>query len=297
MNKKWVVWGTFQDLCDELASKIPPGFKSIYGIPTGGSLVALRLSKILDLLMVDCPIDGSTLVVDDIVDSGETLYEYRKYYTASLYYKPHSKVKPRAFVKIADNDVWVNFPYEEENRAGEDIVRRMIQYVGEDCQREGLIDTPKRVVKAWEELFEGYTKDPKEILSVGFQEGSCGEMVILKSSPFYSICEHHLLPFFGVISVGYLPNDKVVGISKLSRLVKVFSRRMQIQERMTSQIADTLMDVTKPKGVMVLVEAKHLCMAVRGIKESGSSMITSAIRGDFEDEKVRQEFLSLIDRR
>lgn len=296
MNKKRVTWGQFQDLCDELASKIPPGFKSIYGIPTGGSLVALRLSKILNLLMVDCLGDDNTLVVDDIVDSGLTLSRHRGYFTVSLHRKPHCKLSPNIYVEEVPNDNWIIYPYEIDNRGGEDIVRRMIQYVGEDCQREGLVNTPKRVVKAWKELFEGYTKDPKEILNVGFQEGSCEEMVILKDSPFYSTCEHHLLSFFGTVSIGYLPEDKVVGISKLSRLVKVFSRRMQIQERMTSQIADTLMDVARPKGVMVLVEAKHLCMAIRGVRESGSSMITSAIRGAFEDEKVRQEFLNLIKR-
>lgn len=179
----------------------------------------------------------------------------------------------------------------------EENIREIFDYIGEDRKREGLLDTPKRVVKSWEHLFSGYKKDPKEILGRVFSDGACDEMVVLKDIEFYSVCEHHMLPFFGKISIGYIPDSKVVGISKLARLVEVFSRRLQIQEKMTSQIADTLMEVLQPKGVMVVAEAKHMCMVMRGVEKQNSMMITSAIRGLFrKEQKTREEFMGLIRR-
>lgn len=171
----------------------------------------------------------------------------------------------------------------------------LLKYIGEDPEREGLIDTPKRILKSYDELYAGYKQNPKEILGTVFEDGACDEMVILKDIEFYSMCEHHQLPFFGKISIGYIPNGKVVGVSKLARLVEVFARRMQIQERLTSQIADTLNEVLEPKGVMVICEAQHLCMVSRGVKKQNSKMITSAIRGVFkEKQEARNEFLQLI---
>ena len=179
----------------------------------------------------------------------------------------------------------------------EENIREIFDYIGEDRNREGLLDTPKRVVKSWEHLFSGYKKNPKEILGTVFSDGACDEMVVLKDIEFYSVCEHHMLPFFGKISIGYIPDSKVVGISKLARLVEVFSRRLQIQEKMTSQIADTLMEVLQPKGVMVVAEAKHMCMVMRGVEKQNSMMMTSAIRGLFrKEQKTREEFMGLIKR-
>ena len=166
----------------------------------------------------------------------------------------------------------------------QEIIRCIFDYIGEDRNREGLLETPKRVVKSWEHLYSGYKSDPKEILGRVFTEGACDEMVVLKNIEFYSVCEHHLLPFFGKISIGYIPDSKVVGISKLARLVEVYSRRLQIQEKMTSQIADTLMEVLQPKGVMVVAEAKHMCMVMRGVEKQNSIMLTSAIRGLFKSD-------------
>lgn len=174
-------------------------------------------------------------------------------------------------------------------------LREIFDFIGEDREREGLLETPKRVIKSWEHLYSGYKSDPKEILGKVFIEGACDEMVVLKNIEFYSICEHHLLPFFGRISIGYIPNSKVVGISKLARLVEVYSRRLQIQEKMTSQIADTLMEVLQPKGVMVVTEAKHMCMVMRGVEKQNSLMLTSAIRGLFKsDHRTREEFMGHI---
>lgn len=177
----------------------------------------------------------------------------------------------------------------------QDTIRQIFDYIGEDRNREGLKGTPDRVVRSWEHIYSGYSQDPHEVLSTVFEDGACDEMVVLKNIEFYSMCEHHMLPFFGSISVGYIPDRKVVGISKLARLVEVFSRRLQIQEKMTGQIADTIMEVLQPKGAMVVCEAKHLCMVMRGVEKQQSVMVTSAVRGLFKsDSRTREEFMGLI---
>ncbi|RAX57682.1 GTP cyclohydrolase I FolE [Helicobacter monodelphidis] len=177
----------------------------------------------------------------------------------------------------------------------EKLIQDIFEFIGEDKHREGLLETPKRVIKSWETLFKGYNEDPKEVLGTVFEQGACDEMVVLKEIEFYSMCEHHLLPFFGVVHIGYIPDSKVLGISKLARLTEVFARRLQIQEQMTAQIADTLMEVLAPKGVMVVAEAKHMCMLMRGVEKQNSLMITSAIRGRFKsDAKTREEFMAHI---
>ena len=173
-------------------------------------------------------------------------------------------------------------------------MRELILAVGEDPEREGLLGTPERVSRMYAELFEGLRTDPKELLSVGFEVGH-DEMVILKDIPFYSVCEHHFMPFHGVAAVGYIPDGRVVGLSKLARLVDAYARRPQIQEQLTGQIADTLMDALHPDGVAVVIEAEHLCMTARGVKKPGSRMVTSATRGTFRKSDVtRAEFLSLV---
>lgn len=176
----------------------------------------------------------------------------------------------------------------------EDNIRLFINFIGDNSAREGLKETPERVVKSFTELFSGYYTNPADIFK-SFTEGACQEMVVVKDIDFYSTCEHHLLPFYGTISVGYLPNGKVIGVSKLARLIEVFSRRLQIQERLTAQIADSIMNNLNPLGVMVISKAKHLCMIARGVKKQNSQMITSAIRGKFEDNAVRNEFLKLLE--
>lgn len=175
------------------------------------------------------------------------------------------------------------------------LVRRMLAAIGEDPDREGLRDTPKRVVKSWKELFGGYTQSPAEILSTVFEDGACEEMVILKDIEFQSTCEHHMLPFLGKAHVAYIPKGKVVGLSKLARLVDCFGKRLQIQEKMTKQIAAAINENLKPAGVAVVIEAHHQCMSCRGVKKQGTTMITSAMSGAFmEDPAARAEFMSLI---
>ncbi len=175
-------------------------------------------------------------------------------------------------------------------------VESMIDALGLDTASEGLAETPRRIADMYLELFEGLWLDPHEPLSVQFTEGH-SEMVILKDIPFYSMCEHHFLPFHGIAHVGYLPDGRIVGLSKLARAVEIYARRPQVQERLTSQIADCLEEVIGAKGAGVVIEAEHLCMTSRGIRKPGSSMVTSAMRGRFrDDEATRQEFLRLIGR-
>ncbi|MBI2303230.1 MAG: GTP cyclohydrolase I FolE [Chloroflexi bacterium] len=181
----------------------------------------------------------------------------------------------------------------------EEAVTRIIEAIGEDPQREGLAGTPQRIAEMYGEIFEGLYMDPGEELLVGFEEGH-QEMVILKDIPFYSMCEHHFLPFYGVAHVGYLPNGsgRVVGASKLARVVEVLAKRPQIQERLTTQIADTILETLQPDGVAVVIQAEHLCMTMRGVKKPGSNVITSATRGRFRRKAItRSEFLTLIQSR
>ena len=179
----------------------------------------------------------------------------------------------------------------------QDIIRQLLAELGEDPSREGLIDTPKRVEKALKFLTSGYNADVDTVLNNALFTVDYNEMVIVKDIDFYSLCEHHLLPFFGRCHIAYIPQGKVIGLSKIPRLVEIFARRLQIQERMTSQIADTIREKIEPLGVAVVIEATHLCMAMRGVEKQNSFAITSAMLGAFQnDARTRMEFLELIRR-
>jgi GTP cyclohydrolase I len=169
----------------------------------------------------------------------------------------------------------------------------MLKAIGEDPTREGLRGTPRRIAEMYRELFAGLKHDPAEVLQVSFDEGH-SEMVIVKDIPFYTVCEHHFLPFHGVAHVGYIPRGRVVGISKLARAVEILARRPQLQERLTSQIADSIMTTLEPNGVGVVLEGEHLCMTMRGVKKPGSRVVTSAMRGVFKSGPTRAEFMALI---
>ncbi|MDR5777147.1 MULTISPECIES: GTP cyclohydrolase I FolE [unclassified Caballeronia] len=199
--------------------------------------------------------------------------------TQTLYTQPQSNLSPR--------------PTREE---AEDAVRVLLRWAGDDPQREGLIDTPARVVRAYEEFFRGYEQDPREILARTFSEvQGYDEMIVLKDIRFESYCEHHMVPIIGRAHIAYLPDRRVVGISKLARLVDAFAKRLQIQEKMTAQIADTLNEVLQPIGVGVILEAAHQCMSTRGVHKAGVSMVTSRMLGSFRDDpSTRREFLSIV---
>jgi len=180
----------------------------------------------------------------------------------------------------------------------EDLLREMIIRLGEDPEREGLLRTPNRVHKAYEYLTRGYREDPEALLKKALFTVSYDEMVIVKDVEMFSLCEHHMLPFFGKVHVAYIPKGKVIGLSKIPRLIEIFSRRLQIQERLTTQIAETIQRTIEPQGVGVVVEARHLCMMMRGVEKQHSAAVTSSMLGCFrEEQETRNEFLSLIRQR
>lgn len=301
MNKRKLSWSDVERLAKELAEHITSekkisDFNTIYGVPRGGIYVALLLKKYLKLPLVTEPLDNS-LLVDDIVDSGATIAKYhgKCLAIASLHIKPHTFIKPHFFVEETDD--WVVYPWElEKEETIQDNVRRILEMIGENPNREGLLDTPNRVAKAYDEWFKGYRMDPRDILKPIFHE-QYDEMITLCNIEFVSFCEHHMARIKGVAHVAYIPNNgNVVGLSKLARLVDCFASRLQIQERMTEQIASSLFNILEPLGCMVVIEAKHDCISSRGIKKQSSVMITSSVRGVFADplKGARQEFLSLI---
>ncbi|MGV8937022.1 MAG: GTP cyclohydrolase I FolE [Allorhizobium sp.] len=192
--------------------------------------------------------------------------------------------------KLSPSDVR---PSREE---AEDAVRVLLRWAGDDPQREGLIDTPKRVVKAYQELFAGYDADIDEVLGRTFEEvAGYDDMVLVRDIPFFSHCEHHMLPVFGKAHVAYIPDGRVLGLSKIARIVDVFGRRLQTQEAMTAQIADALTETLNPLGVAVLIEAEHMCMAMRGVQKSGSTTLTTTFTGSFKQNATEQvRFMTMV---
>lgn len=271
-------------------------YANVFGIPRGGHYPAAVIARILGLEQVFDPqrIGRETLLVDDLVDSGKTRDEWKARTGCdflAVYVTDADKADYFGEVK-APND-WLVFP-DESGSGIEENAKRILQYIGEDVAREGLLETPKRMRRAWDEIFAGYKTDPHDLVKT-FVQGTCKEMVILKHAEFYSTCEHHFFPFFGHCSIGYLPNKKVIGVSKMARLLDCYSRRMQIQERMTTQIADFLEKELEALGVYVVCEGVHFCMTSRGVRKQDASMVTSAIRGEFvNNHALRAEFLSLI---
>lgn len=262
----------------------------IYPIPRGGIPVAYALLPRVYSAIVDDPAVAD-IFVDDLIDSGRTRDRFMEAYPSKEFFTLIDKTN-------LGSD-WVVFPWEVSpdgrDQSADDIVVRLLQHIGEDPNRGGLVDTPRRVLKAWQHWASGYGADIPSILKT-FEDGadSCDEMVVVKDIPFYSHCEHHLAPFFGTVTVAYVPNGKIVGLSKLSRVVSAFARRLQVQERLTNQIADALQDHLAPLGVGIVVTARHLCMESRGIEQQGSITITSALRGVMRDSaSARSEFLAL----
>jgi len=267
---------------------------NLYGVPRGGIPAAYLVGRALldrdcDFEIVD-RIEDADAIIDDIVDSGATRERYRKIDCLL----PFCALYDKLMNPLLD---WLVFPWEgTEQGSAEDIPRRLLQYVGEDTNREGLKETPARFLRAWQHYTKGYKEQPADVLKV-FQDGAdkVDEMVLVRDIPVYSHCEHHLAPFFGVAHVAYIPNGKVVGLSKLARLVDVFARRLQVQERLTQQIAHALNDALRPTGVGVVVNCRHMCMEARGVQRQGSSTLTSCLLGAIkEEDSARAEFLQLV---
>lgn len=265
-----------------------------YGVPQGGYVPAVLVAQALGIEVLDAPKAGC-LIVDDLVDSGRTLLPYADlgYYVDALYRKPHSpkNIAPNAI----EVDDWIVFPWEKEDGAPEDGIVRLIEYIGEDPTREGLLDTPKRVLKAFKEMTEGYEQDASTILGTTFDVGQVDEMIIVRNIEFVSLCEHHMLPFTGTAIVAYIPAERVVGLSKIARLVDMFSRRLQVQERLTQQITAAMDEVLMPEGSACIIEAAHSCMGCRGVRKPSARMVTSSLTGVFRQHEVRAELLSLAD--
>ncbi len=187
-----------------------------------------------------------------------------------------------------------NYPIDERNLELEEHYRRILELLGEDVGREGLVKTPQRVARAMQTLTRGYRMDPKAVLNSAKFKEDYSQMVIVKNIDFYSLCEHHMLPFFGKVHVAYIPNGYITGLSKIARVVDIFSHRLQVQERMTMQIKDCIQETLNPLGVMVVVEAQHMCMQMRGVEKQNSITTTSDFTGAFNQAKTREEFMNLI---
>ena len=264
----------------------------IYPVPRGGIYVAIMLQHLIN---AEEQIDNweivestseATIIVDDIIDTGSTMQYYERKYSHIPFF---------ALVLKEDNE-WVSFPWERmtKDNGPVDNVRRLLEYIGEDPKREGLVETPKRVIRSYETLFGGYKQKPEDVLKL-FKDGACNEMVLLKDVEFTSFCEHHILPFFGKAHIAYIPDGRVIGISKLARILEIYARRLQIQERIGQQITDCLMKFLKPKGAACVLEAQHACMVCRGVQKQNSVMMTSSLTGVFlEHVQTRSEFFSMI---
>lgn len=285
--------GLVEKLSVEIRRNAGPNWLDVYAVPRGGVPVALALQRYIpNMTIVDEP-EKATLFVDDIIDSGETMRRLCDEHPGKMFYALIDKTDPLEPLKHE----WVVFPWEGEAEGGiEDNFRRILQFVGEDAGREGLLETPRRVAKAWTNYWaSGYGKDPASVLKV-FSDGAenHNQMVTVKDIPIYSHCEHHLAPIFGTVTISYIPDGKIVGLSKLSRLAEMYARRLQVQERLTDQIADALFKHTGAKGVGVMVKARHMCMESRGICQQGHHTVTTALRGAMLDEPdTRAEFLSI----
>ena len=288
------VAGMVQDVAEAIVEHVDRPYQklNIFPVPRGGVPVAYHLLKFFPNANIVDMACNADVIVDDLIDSGATMEEWGMASTPFL-----TLIDKRGHPTYEGR--WIVFPWEttsdEEDTSANDIPMRLLQYIGEDVTRGGLLETPARFLKAWQHYTSGYGKEASDLLKV-FSDGaeSCDEMVIVRDIPLYSQCEHHLAPFFGVAHVAYIPDGKIVGLSKLSRLVDMFARRLQVQERLTNQIADALNKELKPTGVGVIVRCRHLCMESRGICQQGHSTITSAMRGALLDNpSARSEFMEL----
>lgn len=275
----------------------------IYGVPRGGIPTAYAVAAGVEnftqdwsAVVVSDP-KKATFIVDDIIDSGRTAKRYADTYPGVPFYALVDKLH-----KDAGDHQWHEFPWERhEDGANADTfndnVVRMLQAIGENPEREGLQETPGRVVKAWKEWFGGYEQDPGKLFkafSDGAERSQNNELVIVSNIPVYSHCEHHMAAIFGHAHIGYIPNGKIIGLSKVARVVKCFAQRLQVQERLTNQIADAFEEHLQPKGVGVILKCRHFCMESRGVNIPGTITTTSALRGQvLLNHDTRAEFLAL----
>ena len=277
---------------------------SVYGVPRGGIPIAVAFSYTTGLpLMTAEGITEKTLILDDIIDSGTT----RNRYPDNLFIALHRTVKSKvendeltSWLHFADN--WVVYPWEtDRNETVEENVVRILQYIGEDPTREGLLETPHRVVRAYDEICAGYKQKPEDVIKTfsNSDNGNYEEIVLCKNVEIFSLCEHHMLPFTGKAHIAYIPNKLIIGLSKLARIVDMFAKRLQTQERLCGQVTETLMRHLDPHGAACIIQCEHLCMRMRGVGKQNSTMVTSSLEGIFIEDSdrgraARAELMNLI---
>ena len=283
------IHSAIEDINDKVDRAFPQEWIKIWGVPRGGVPVTWMLySAHPDRYKVVFSPQEADLAIDDIVDSGVTAAGVMATYgihTFALFDRRE---------RSDHENQWIVFPWDDvegTNTDAEDLVTRQLQLIGEDVKREGLIETPKRVAKSWGHIFQYGQEEP----DLKWFQSSSDEMVILRGIQYYSMCEHHMLPFFGTATVAYVPKGWVVGVSKMARLVDHYARRLQIQERLTEEIAASLNQPDKTLGVAVMVTGKHMCMMMRGVEQPNPEMTTTCLTGVFRDDaKARAEFLNAV---
>lgn len=270
----------------------------LYGIPRGGVPASYLVAKALEeknatVSFTHSP-EMASYIIDDLVDSGKTKVRHKELYPNTPFFA--------LFEKPAYDDRWYVFPWETTGdetglTSAEDIPTRLLQYIGEDTTREGLKETPKRFLKAMNFWTSGYKKDPAEVFKAFADGGETYDQIVFQGGMrLYSLCEHHIAPFFGEAYIGYIPDKQILGLSKFNRVIEIFARRLQVQERLTWQIAEAFQTQLKCKAVGVVIECRHLCVESRGVERPGTKTITSAMLGRFrEDHSARSEFFHLVD--
>jgi len=285
-------WNEVYALCEALSSRLDErGIKKVYGIPRGGIVPATIIAEKLEAKVTD-NLNEADLIVDDLIDSGSTYERYKRNDTpfAVLYGNKNFLFPGTIYSGAAKPDAWLEFPWEVNEVPAEDSVIRILQAIGEDPTREGLKETPRRFMEYLKEC-----TGRGEFKFTTFDSEGYDEMIVQSGIPFSSLCEHHIAPFFGTATVAYIPDKKIVGLSKLARSVDYFAHGLQNQERITQQVVAMISEKLKPKGVAVILKAKHLCMETRGVKKHNTWTTTSKMTGLFmDDSKARSEFLQLI---
>jgi len=288
--------GKVEELVNDLVARIDKTkYKFVFGIPRGGCIPAQMVAQKTGLRLIENisfklnNIDlKEVLFVDDIIDSGKTKEKYKGDFEALINKQTDEKYKGK----------WVEFYWENTDKDDEDIIVRMLERIGENPNRPGLKETPRRVVKMWKEIFRGYDPAQKPIITA-FNNGEDGvtyDQMITDEGDFYSQCEHHIIPFFGRYYFAYVPGKTIIGLSKVARIVDYYSAKLQIQERLVKEILDEIERVAQPEGIALVIEGEHLCKSMRGVKKKGK-MKTTDLRGCFRtDEKTRSEFMGWVNK-